>query len=100
MKSSMRKSKKIKDARRFMCLKKTAALLATTPALLVYLFVLDIFFLVISSIMTPLMILITIFTCGHFSLESVDDKIDEVYKYLFGMQKMDIIGFRRLRTSS
>ena len=89
-----------KDARRCLCMKKFLALLATTPCLLVYLFVIDIFFLVISSILTPLMIIVTIFTCGKFSLEIVDDWIDGIYKKLFGMQKMDIIGFRRLRTSS
>lgn len=96
----MKRAKQLKEARRCMCLKKTLALLATTPALLVYLFILDVFFLIISSILTPLMILVTIFTCGRFSLEIVDDWIDGIYKQLFGMQKMDIVGFRRLRTSS
>jgi hypothetical protein len=46
------------------------------------------------------MIVLMILTCGMVSLGMIDEAIDGIYKSLFGMQKMDVVGFRRLRTSS
>jgi len=86
--------------KKFACIKKTLLLLASTPFLLLYLLLIDTIFLIISSVLTPIFIVLMIFSCGFLSLEVVDETIDGMYKWLFGMQKMDVVGFRRLRTSS
>jgi hypothetical protein len=80
-------------------IRKSTLFFATTPLLLIYLIIIDTFFLVVSSIGTPFAIIAFILSCGYISFESVDNVINSLYKMVFGMQKMDIIGFRRLRTS-
>ena len=73
--------------------------LAITPLLLVYLFVVDVVFLLLSAVVTPLLSLISVLTCQTWILFRLEECIDVIYVKLFGMQKMDVIGFRRLRTS-
>jgi hypothetical protein len=81
-------------------LKKTGSFLATTPFLLVYLLVIDTFFLIITSVLTLPTMLVSLISCGKISQKRVEEFIDSMFMNLFGMQKMDIVGFRRLRTSS
>ena len=73
--------------------------LAITPLLLVYLFLVDVVFLLLSAIVTPVLSLISVLTCQPWMITKLEECIDVIYVMLFGMQKMDVIGFRRLRTS-
>jgi hypothetical protein len=73
--------------------------LAVTPFLLVYLFVVDAVFLLLSAVVTPILILFSVLTCQTHLIGKLELCIDAIYRTLFGMQKMDVIGFRRLRTS-
>ena len=73
--------------------------LAITPLLLVYLFLVDVVFLLLSAVVTPVLSLISVLTCQTWMLIKLEECIDFIYVKLFGMQMMDVIGFRRLRTS-
>ena len=71
-----------------------------TPFLLIYLLLIDIVFLLISSIVSPLTLLVSLITLGRVKLDKLNDLFDRIYELLFGMSKIDVLGFRRLRTSS
>ena len=71
--------------------------MSLTPLILIDLLFMDFVYIFNSVIVTPLAFT---FTCGKLNLESMEDKIDTIYNYLFGMSDMDIKGFRRLRTIS
>ena len=45
--------------------------LTLTPMLLVYLFILDIFFLTLSAIVTPTLFILTLLTCGKLSFNKI-----------------------------
>ena len=76
------KLRSIFDGKKKTCslLRKLFAFFGTTPILLVYLFLIDAVFLVISSVLTPIFIVLMILTCGSLSLETVDETIDGMYK--------------------
>ena len=57
----------------------------------------DLIYIINSVIVTPLAFLLS---CGRINSEILEEKLDTVYNYLFGMSDMDIKGFRRLRTIS
>ena len=76
------------------------AFVASTPLLLVYLFIIDAIFLIISIVLTPLLMLISFITCSKLRMEMIQFVTDKAFETLFGMQEMDVVGFRRLRTVS
>jgi hypothetical protein len=76
------------------------AFVASTPLLLVYLFIIDTIFLLISIVLTPLMVLVSIMTCFRLKMKQIQFVTDRAFERLFGMQEMDVVGFRRLRTVS
>ena len=82
------------------CMRQIIWFLNLTPLLLIYLFILDLFFLGMNALFTPIMLLLTILTCGRCNLNKINACQDKVYQFLFGMQEIDVLGFRRLRTSS
>ena len=73
------------------------AFLSLTPLIVIDLLFMDLIYIINSVIITPLAFL---FTYGKINMEVMEDKIDSIYNYLFGMSDMDIKGFRRLRTIS
>lgn len=75
---------------------KFLAFCSLTPLILVYLLLMDLIYIISSVIITPLAFL----TCGLIEVDDVEEKIDRIYKIMFGMSDMDIKGFRRLRTIS
>ena len=73
------------------------AFLSLTPLILIDLLLMDLIYIINSVVITPL---VFILSCGRLNLEVVEEKIDKIYNFLFGMSDMDIKGFRRLRTIS
>ena len=73
------------------------AFLSLTPLIVIDLLFMDLIYIINSVIITPLAFL---FTYGKINMEVMEDKIDSICNYLFGMSDMDIKGFRRLRTIS
>ena len=67
-----------------------------TPLILIYLLFMDVIYIISSAILTPLAYM----SCGLIKAATVEEKVDKIYKTLFGMSDMDIKGFRRLRTMS
>jgi hypothetical protein len=77
----------------------TLQFFAITPMLLVYLFVVDLIFLLLSAVIMPILMIFSLLICQPQLIDRMEEFIDEIYKMLFGMQRMDVMGFRRLRTS-
>lgn len=71
--------------------------MSLTPLILINLLFMDFIYIFNSVIVTPIAFIIT---CGRLNMEMMEDKVDSIYNYLFGMTDMDIKGFRRLRTIS
>ena len=71
-----------------------------TPIIVVYLLIMDLIYIMVSVIITPIAYLIKLLSCGFLDLTNVEEKLDVLYEVLFGMTEMDIKGFRRLRTIS
>ena len=65
--------------RRCSCLKSSIQFFATTPLLIVYLFFIDLLFLIITAIMSPIMIFILVISCGYIRLNSFEYCIDGIY---------------------
>jgi len=61
------------------CFESTILFFATTPFLLVYLILVDIVFLVLSAIITPILLIISLVSCGKFDSKSVDVFIDSIF---------------------
>ena len=76
--------------------------------MLVYLFLMDIVYIVTSVAIVPIAYLVQLLTCNFCGQSKekanmakvFEDKLDSIYEIVFGMGKMDIKGFRRLRTIS
>jgi hypothetical protein len=63
----------------------------------------DIVYIIISVVLVPIAVIIKIFSCGWIKTNlalKLEEKLDSIYEVAFGMSKMDIKGFRRLRTIS
>jgi hypothetical protein len=60
----------------------------------------DIVYIIVSVIITPLAMLLKFLSCGLIDVTNVEEKMDVLFEILFGMTDMDIKGFRRLRTIS
>ena len=71
-------------------LSKSISFFATTPLLLIYLILIDTFFLAVSTVVTPILILLFIISCGMIPVQKLEAWIDQLYFYAFDMQKMDI----------
>ena len=74
-----------------------------TPGVLIYLQCMDIIYIINSVGLVPLAILIQLVSFGMLKgnmAHYLENKLDSIYEIAFGMQQMDIKGFRRLRTIS
>ena len=70
-----------------------------TPLQLIFFIAIDLFFLIINIILTPLFFLISLCVTDSKFIKRTEDYLNSVFTALFGLQKTDIEGFRRLRTS-
>ena len=62
------------------------------------LIVMDVLYLGNALIVMPIIFLAKLLSFGKIDLLPLKDKLDGVYRHLFGMSYQDISGFRRLRT--
>ena len=79
---------------------KSLAWITLTPGIIIYLFLMDVVFLIFSAIFTPIFFLIHFVTCGKINFTNMMDSTDPVYEKMFTMKRLDVNGFRRLRTIS
>ena len=70
------------------------------PLMLVYLFCLDIIFIVNQAVLFPLIQILKFITCGIVDLSILNRGLDKSYEYFFEMKKLEVAGFRRMRTIS
>ena len=71
-----------------------------TPLIVAYLLLMDVIYIIVSVVITPIAFIIKLLTCGLIDMTNIEEKLDVLYEILFGMSDMDIKGFRRLRTIS
>jgi hypothetical protein len=71
-----------------------------SPIMLVYMFILDIMFVINQALLFPLICLLKFLTCGIIDLSCFNRALDKSYEFLFEMQKLEVAGFRRMRTIS
>jgi hypothetical protein len=71
-----------------------------TPIVLIYLALMDVFYIVASVGLNSITFLLNMLSCGLIKFIDVNSKMDNVYGYLFHMKSMDIEHFRHLRTIS
>ena len=71
----------------------TIVFLALTPFIIIYLLLLDLIFIINTSIFHPLCKLLGV--CGLKFLSNIPDKIENSYEVLFDMERLDVAGFRR-----
>ena len=74
--------------------------MTSSPIIIAYFILIDIFFLVNSAVIKPLLIMIRVVSCGAINTRKAIDAINTGYKKAFGMTDYDRKGFRRLRTIS
>jgi hypothetical protein len=79
---------------------KVLNILSLTPMIVSYLLFMDVIYILVSVVVTPITMMIKIISCNLIDLTNVEEKLDGLYEILFGMTDMDIKGFRRLRTIS
>ena len=70
------------------------------PLMLIYLFCLDVIFIINQAFFYPLIQLMKLLTCGLVDLSCLNRALDKSYEYLFEMKKLEVAGFRRMRTIS
>lgn len=71
-----------------------------SPPMLIYLFIMDIVFLLNQAILTPIIFVLRILTCNLINLSCLTRMLDSSYEIMFEMQKLEVAGFRRMRTIS
>ena len=74
--------------------------------MLAYLLIMDVIYIVNSVAIVPIAYFVQIITCDFCNkskkniAHTFEQKLDGIYEIVFDMGKMDIKGFRRLRTIS
>ena len=71
-----------------------------TPLLIVFFFFVDINFLVISLILGLIYLVVKLFGLNNNLIFRMEHCLDTFYKKVFGLSKINLEGFRRMRTSS
>lgn len=82
------------------CKSQIFALISMTPLILVYLNFLDMIYIFNSICLIPFGFLMNKLTYGKINWNFTEGRLDNVYKILFDMNEIDILGFRRQRTIS
>ena len=59
---------------------KALAWITLTPGIIIYIFLMDLVFLLISSVLTPIFFLIHFFSCGKFNFTKMLDSTDVIYE--------------------
>lgn len=81
--------------------RKIMCLVTFTPFIIVFFFSMDVFFLIFSGVATLIILLIRLITCGKINNSNfTEGTIDKSFNFIFEMSKLDVAGFRRLRTIS
>ena len=73
---------------------------AFTPLILIYLFIMDIFYIINSCVIELVVFLVYAITFGNIKGEGVEKYIDLFFEKVFMLSKVQVIGFRKLRTVS
>jgi len=60
----------------------------------------DVVYLINSVIFTPLIVLLKLLTRGKCNFQKLSDGIEGSYERIFQMTRLEVVGFRRLRTMS
>ena len=71
-----------------------------SPIMLLYMFVLDIIFVINQALLFPIICILKFITCGILDLSCLNRALDKSYEFMFEMQKLEVAGFRRMRTIS
>ena len=71
-----------------------------SPLMLVYMFLLDIIFCINQALLFPIICILKFVTFGLLDLSCLNRALDKSYEFLFEMQKLEVAGFRRMRTIS
>lgn len=79
---------------------KFLAWVTLTPGIVIYLFMMDVVFLLFAAIATPIFFVLHMATCGKVNFSKMMNSTDPVYEGMFSMKRLDVNGFRRLRTIS
>lgn len=82
------------------CRMSALAWVTLTPGIIIYIFIMDVIFLIISSVLTPIFFLIHLISFGKLNFTMMLDSTDGIYEKMFEMKRLDVNGFRRLRTIS
>jgi hypothetical protein len=69
-----------------------------TPLAVVLLLLMDTVFIMNTAFLEPIFLIISLMSVGVLNLHIVSELIDGSYQVLFGMSKIDVEGFRRMRT--
>lgn len=56
-----------------------------SPLMLVYLFVLDLIFVINQAFLYPIIVILKVVTCGFIDLSCLNLALDRSYEYLFDM---------------
>lgn len=79
------------------CTVKFIAFLSVTPTIVPYLFIMDILFMTSSSVLELIAFLLKLLTCGCLNVDFMSHFIENNYRMLFHMTKLDVEGFNRQR---
>lgn len=71
-----------------------------SPLMLAYMFILDVIFVVNQAFLFPLICILKFMTFGVLDLSCLNRALDKSYEFLFEMKKLEVAGFRRMRTIS
>ena len=71
-----------------------------SPFMLIYMFVLDVIFVINQAVFYPIIALLKVLTFGFLDLTCLSKTLEKSYEFFFEMQKLEAAGFRRMRTIS
>lgn len=69
-----------------------------SPLMLIYMVVMDFVFLILQAIFSPAVEIVKLVSFGWIDLSGILNRLDRIYEIMFCMQKLDVAGFRRMRT--
>jgi len=70
------------------------------PLMLIYLFCLDLIFIINQALLYPIIQILKAMTCGIVDLSCLNRGLEKSYEFFFEMKKLEVAGFRRMRTIS
>lgn len=68
--------------------------------MLIYLFCLDLIFIINQAFLYPIIQVLKFLTCGLLDLSCLNRALEKSYEIFFEMKKLEVAGFRRMRTIS